>query len=780
MDRIDFIESRDDVIQNINTLYSYLDNGDNDETYRWAASRMKNGRMYVVEIIDSHICFGPSRFVGYKENTIEKHQENHGDGNRTNDILKEFYIKVEDNRLDSVFQKELAKYDIYAGSKKYWIPKDTTIDDILHISGPSKVNYWIGRVTNDEYWSKAVENNIWLTQQRYGLQTNSAVTNVLNCIKNIKVNDVILLTNGDEIYAYGNVIKCSIESEQFSDLERVIAQNKHDYSDGIVRFKDNDVFYEDLREGCDNWGQRIMVDRWHYLKNPTNVSTSGMKHEITHGVSSMTLIGVSERFAKRKINELQKQYEMENMFVTKAVQLLKVKQNIILQGAPGTGKTYNTAAIALATLGITDVVLNDHKAVMDRYEQMRFDKTSNPNGQIAFCTFHQSMDYEDFIEGIKIQRPENGQVSYEVEDGIFKCISDKAKENLELSNKNSDEIKTEIRTREIFDRYCVYLQSKLDESGSVVLTPKSQMKIRKVNFKADGTPLSIGIARDESSDYQTLTWEIVSRDYNDFKSDIIKKYQDIKPRYASKCTFHGNAIYYFELFKKMKIFEKTLKLPENAQESTTIEKKNYVLIIDEINRGNVSKIFGELITLLESDKREGGEHPIRVTLPYSKTTFSVPSNLYIIGTMNTTDRSTGTLDYALRRRFAFVTLKSDVSVIENYYNSGNEELKDIAVALFNDIRNFIEDPKHLCGDMGIDDLMVGHSYFMAKNEDELKNRIEYEVIPLINEYINDGILNVSHKERENAFTSWANLEVIKTTQEEDESSEAEDYDELDE
>lgn len=190
--------------------------------------------------------------------------------------------------------------------------------------------------------------------------------------------------------------------------------------------------------------------------------------------------------------------------------------------------------------------------------------------------------------------------------------------------------------------------------------------------------------------------------------------------------------------------------------------KRVVLIIDEINRGNVSKVFGELITLLEADKRLGGEHPIRVTLPYSKTLFGVPKDLYIIGTMNTTDRSTGSLDYALRRRFAFVTLKSDRSVVEKHYdNLDNANLKKKAIDLFDDIRSFIEEPKHIGGDFSIDDLMVGHSYFMAKSEEELRSKIEFEILPLIAEYINDGILSVSKEEMRKAFDSWASLKPMK-------------------
>ena len=203
-----------------------------------------------------------------------------------------------------------------------------------------------------------------------------------------------------------------------------------------------------------------------------------------------------------------------------------------------------------------------------------------------------------------------------------------------------------------------------------------------------------------------------------------------------------------------------------GQEYKVTEDKPVVLIIDEINRGNVSKIFGELITLLEADKRDHGDHKINVMLPYTQVPFSVPSNLYIIGTMNTTDRSTGSIDYALRRRFAFVTIKSDVGVVAQHYDKiGNQTLKKTATDLFNDIESFIDNQQHLGGDMNVNDLMVGHSYFMADDEEGLRNKVEYEIIPLINEYINDGILNVSAEEKKNAFDAWSDLKVIKVENE---------------
>lgn len=404
--------------------------------------------------------------------------------------------------------------------------------------------------------------------------------------------------------------------------------------------------------------------------------------------------------------------------------LLELKKNIILQGAPGTGKTYNTAALALSICG--ESVPESHDEVMQRYDELL------RGGRIGFCTFHQSMDYEDFVEGIK-PVTEGTSIKYEVKDGIFKKIADRARLNFEDSQKTPEQVKSDTRTREVFEGFCEEIQSQLNENDFVDLYSKSKMKIRNITFRSDGSPLSIQLSKTDGGPTQSLTWEIILRDYNNFKEGKIKSYEDVKPRYESKSVYHGNAMYYFELYKKMKDFED--KYAGNTN-SSVVNLQNYVLIIDEINRGNVSRIFGELITLLEKDKRLGGEHPIKVTLPYSKESFGVPENLYIIGTMNTTDRSVGNIDYAVRRRFAFATLQSQRDLVVTHST-------EKAAVLFDAVKSFIEKNKT---EMDFEDLMVGHSYFFAKDDDELALRWQYEILPLLNEYIKDDILRADRLE----------------------------------
>ena len=281
--------------------------------------------------------------------------------------------------------------------------------------------------------------------------------------------------------------------------------------------------------------------------------------------------------------------------------LLALKKNIILQGAPGTGKTFSTATLSLKVLGIENIDWETPKSIMNKYDELVED------GRIAFTTFHQSMDYEDFVEGYKPEEV-NGDIKFKLKPGVFRTICEKAQE------------------------------------------------------------------------------------------------------------------------------------------------QSCVLIIDEINRGNVSKIFGELITLLEADKRDGGDHRIQVNLTYSGKPFSVPNNLYIIGTMNTTDRSVGSIDYALRRRFAFWTLKSNKEVIEGQDVDFN--VKSKALSLFDKVEGFLNaNPS----DMKMDDLMPGHSYFLAKSLAELESKVKYELIPLVEEYAKDGIIEVSNEKLNQAFEEWIQI-----------------------
>ena len=695
MDRFDFIETRDDVICNIKTLYHYLSEENDDNTYQWATSIFKKGKIYVIEIIDSHICFSPSRFVGYKDNTKEKHQKNHGDGNQTNNVLKSFYQKVQDERLDVVFQKELSRYNLSSGTKKYWIPNDLTIEDIMKYDNDKCM---FMNCKHDKYWhiqmhlpdgkgGVEIDSKQMLLEKEPVIGTGEWEDKQCVDFKTIANGNIVLVRKGSEAIAL-----CEIIGDNFID--------------------------EELTEKYYNFNfRKIRILGWaeHYKQPRPSLFSQG---------SFKSCSPSTEQY--KYIDEWLK-YIQSHSFIGNCSKLLKKKKNIILQGAPGTGKTYNTAAIALKTLGVTDIDLTDHKAVMKRYDSLLGD-------QIFFTTFHQSLDYEDFVEGLKphVQTDTDGNsigVTYEPEDGIFKRAcnavqTDQSKDIVECIDDYLQKIKGYQNKREIptvTGRSSLYVWWK---EGNSTVSCRSTNSTSSRGEEYTPSPLNIEKIKLQAQG------KGVENNWQQYAQAFIE---------AVKKEYHA-----------------TTNMP-------------VVLIIDEINRGNVSKIFGELITLLESDKRLNGNHPIKVMLPYSKNeVFGVPSNLYIIGTMNTTDRSTGTLDYALRRRFAFITLKSQDSVIKKFYSdTDNEELGTIALGLFEDIKRFIENPKHLCGDMSIDDLMVGHSYFMAENEDELHDKVEYEILPLINEYINDGILNVKNDEKKTAFNSWLSLSPVQEIEDED-------------
>lgn len=419
------------------------------------------------------------------------------------------------------------------------------------------------------------------------------------------------------------------------------------------------------------------------------------------------------------INNFLKRLSMKES-LDRLAKLLDHKKNIILQGAPGTGKTYTTASLAVRMCNKAFADYDDHGKVMEEYERLR------EEGQIAFCTFHQSMDYEDFVEGLKPPVSESeGGITYDVEDGIFKRLCRKA------------------QTKEGHDIIsCIddYLQSIKGIENKKTIPTVSGRSSLYVWWQEDSETISTRSVFSKSEK---------GEQYTPSPLNIEKVKQQAVGDGGENKWRRQYAKAFINAVKK------------EYQLENQVSSKPYVLIIDEINRGNVSRIFGELITLLEADKRSGsGQHQITLTLPYSQEDFSVPANLYIIGTMNTTDRSTGSIDYAVRRRFAFVTIEADLEVIRTH-NKG--VVRDKAISLFEEINgrsitdknSFIY--QHKGGDFELEDLKVGHSYFLADDIESLKMKMRYEVVPLIKEYIKDGILVGKSCDQE-YFDHWMNAE----------------------
>lgn len=425
----------------------------------------------------------------------------------------------------------------------------------------------------------------------------------------------------------------------------------------------------------------------------------------------------------------------DTLLLNECVSLLKEKKNIILQGAPGTGKTYTTASLAVALCNPSFTELEDHIKVMDEYERLR------QEGQIAFCTFHQSMDYEDFVEGVKPEL-QGEHITYNVEAGIFKQICEQA------------------RTTERKD-----IIACIDDYLQKIEGYKNRREIPTISGRS-----SIFVWWNKGNKAINIRTTHPKKDKGEQFSPSQPNIKEIKDQALGKRTTYIHKSY-------KQAFIKAVKDEYHLEDEAST--KPHILIIDEINRGNISRIFGELITLLEADKRMGdGKHPIKVTLPYSKDSFSVPSNLYIIGTMNTTDRSTGSIDYAVRRRFAFITLKTDPEVIKTCIK--DDAVRAKALALFKQINGDGTDEAtsfiatHKAGDFDLEDLKVGHSYFLAETLEALQMKMRYEVIPLLREYIKDGILQGKEND-EKYFAAWEKGECFNpaTTEKPEASSDSE-------
>ncbi|WP_250325664.1 AAA family ATPase [Campylobacter sp. 2018MI13] len=404
--------------------------------------------------------------------------------------------------------------------------------------------------------------------------------------------------------------------------------------------------------------------------------------------------------------------------------------NQILYGAPGVGKTYDTINIALEILG-EDFSTQTNEINTRQAMQKKF-KEYVENGQIVFITFHQSYGYEEFVEGI---RPDfdNEELKYMIDDGVFKALCNKAKQNyINYSTPN------ELDFDKLINYFAEYVKSEfLDQNKEFEL--EKGANIHSVYYDKNGCCYSFRLGGATQSG-QRLTLDIIKRDYKEFKIGNIKSYKDIKPKFESKKIHHGNARYYFMLYKKLFEFEK-----KDDYKNQKEDLKPYIIIIDEINRGNISKIFGELITLIEPSKRLGNTEELEVVLPYSKESFGVPNNVYIIGTMNTADKSITTLDTALRRRFEFKKMMPNSFLLNS--NCDGINLQELLNKMNERIECLIGDEK-----------LIGHSYFMGINKiDELKVVFRNKILPLLEEYFYNDYSQIKSVLNDNGMIKTKNI-----------------------
>jgi len=413
--------------------------------------------------------------------------------------------------------------------------------------------------------------------------------------------------------------------------------------------------------------------------------------------------------------------------------------NLILYGPPGAGKTYLTADYALSIIEgrpLEELALENRRELRRRFNEYI------KMGRVAFVTFHQSFSYEDFVEGIK-PYTYNDEVHYRVENGIFKTLSrDAHRCVLEAVYRNPPAGGPALEFNQVYSAFLEYLKEEKinsfegEQKGRILLhriLPYGDLAVRQ--------PTSYAVQPVHKKHLQQMYQHYEAADQAEPAGS------DLRPIIGDEDPF-----LYWSIFLELKKFEVNYFRNKEEGNGKAAGNQNlppdeyrlpfelpllpahilatcskYVLIIDEINRGNIPAIFGELITLLEEDKRDGRSEAATLSLPYSKEAFAVPPNLYLIGTMNTSDRSAEALDIALRRRFAFQHVPARPELISRLAASPQASginLERLLRAINGRLELLIGADYH-----------IGHAYFLdVQNLDGLKAVFERHIIPLLQEY----------------------------------------------
>lgn len=389
--------------------------------------------------------------------------------------------------------------------------------------------------------------------------------------------------------------------------------------------------------------------------------------------------------------------------------LLKSK-NIILHGAPGTGKTYLARKIA------TDIITNGE---FDDYTRLNDEQKK----QIEFVQFHPSYDYSDFVEGLCPKINDDGSIGFELRDGIFMEFVERARKNYENTKKTKDDIKKEIMAQELMEK----IFSAIDfESTSFKIKTGNEFKITDI----DDNKIYIYIPNNPSIKNITIDVEKVKRMLESGKE--FKQIKDVTQFFNDKVQTQQHS-YYFAIVKEIKERWEKEEKSRKLNKDINIEKlKKFIFIIDEINRGEISKIFGELFFAIDPGYRgKAGE----VSTQYANLhlnpndKFYIPDNVYIIGTMNDIDRSVDSFDFAMRRRFRFVEVKANEH-IEMLNSLKNEKIKKKAIERMESLNNAIVEVDGLNTNY-----QIGAAYFLKLNELTFEQLWTDCLKPLLEDYI---------------------------------------------
>ncbi|MCD8400216.1 McrB family protein [Tenacibaculum finnmarkense] len=392
------------------------------------------------------------------------------------------------------------------------------------------------------------------------------------------------------------------------------------------------------------------------------------------------------------------------------IDVLHHKKQIILQGPPGTGKTRLAKQIA-SEMTISE---NNFKVIQ----------------------FHPSYTYEDFVRGISVKNNQDGNIEYKTENKILAKIAKEALKNYTDSQKETESLSKEVNLKEYFTLFVDFIEDKIEENnGFFKLTDNvgllsSDEDAFRYKGKNDGWT---------KNGNRMLFKDILQAftDENTVRQDLKKN-----PNLSGLAKQHAS--YFVRILNMFQEFFKDVNL---AFENTSVEKvalKNYVLIIDEINRANLSSVLGELIYALEY-RGEAVESMYDID---GNRKITLPPNLYIIGTMNTADRSVGQIDYAIRRRFAFIDVLPEIleeSTLENDLKFNTDSFNEVEAL-------FVGDNNHLSDEFKAKDVQLGHSYFIYK-EANFDMNLKYEIKPILQEYVADGILKESALELIEALKS---------------------------